>query len=75
MTDLTDRARLARNKDLVEAMRRGDDLNAFSSFHSWWPDRSKGNIPKDQKAIKSLYYDRKDPSDSDPLSTEERNSD
>lgn len=47
--------RAAKNKDLVERMRRGESLALIDNTATWWPDRT-GNTPKkDPDMVRRLY--------------------
>ena len=45
--------RKKKNKDLLDRMKKGENLSSFSKEESWFPRRP--SIPKDQEAIEKLY--------------------
>lgn len=50
-----DKYRAENNRRVMHKFKVGDNLSTSTSQDTWWPDRSKGFIKKDQAAIRKLY--------------------
>ena len=59
--DEIEKKRNKHNKNIVERMKRGEDLVEFDEMESWYPRRPK--IKKDKKIIAKLYSDKDDEDD------------
>lgn len=52
----SEKKRKNRNRQIIEKMKRGEDLVAFDAFSSWFPPRPI--LKKDKKALEKLYGKR-----------------